>query len=139
MQYGLGYLPLYVARDAGLFDKHMKAQGLEPVPVRIVNFTGGPQIQDGLLSQTLDIGAGGVTVLLIARDKTRGAGDQAMLGLTALSSVPYDLWTVDANLKLGLPAEFLIGPDGRVLAVKYGRVVDDHWPVDELLSLARPR
>ena len=37
------------------------------------------------------------------------------------------------------PAEFLIGPDGRVLAVKYGRVVDDHWPVDELLSLARPR
>src|SRR3979490_544158 len=99
VQYGLGYLPLYVARDAGLFDKHMKAEGLEPVPVRIVNFTGGPQIQDGLLSQTLDIGAGGVTVLLIARDKTRGAGDQAMLGLTALSSVPYDLWTVDANLK----------------------------------------
>src|SRR6266850_7633519 len=67
VQYGLGYLPLYVARDAGLFDKHMKARGLEPVPVRIVNFTGGPQIQDGLLSQTLDIGAGGVTVLLITR------------------------------------------------------------------------
>lgn len=115
VQYGLGYLPLYVARDAGLFDKHMKAQGLEPVPVRIVNFTGGPQIQDGLLSQTLDIGAGGVTVLLIARDKTRGAGDQEMLGLTALSSVPYDLWTADAKLKslrdldpqknkIGLPA-----------------------------------
>src|SRR6195256_5860548 len=99
VQYGLGYLPLYVARDAGLLDKHMKAQGLEPVHMRIVNFTGGPQIQDGLLSQTLDIGAGGVTVLLIARDKTRGAGDQEILGLTALSSVPYDLWTVDANLK----------------------------------------
>ena len=115
VQYGLGYLPLYVARDAGLLDKHMKAQGLEPVPMRIVNFTGGPQIQDGLLSQSLDIGAGGVTVLLIARDKTRGAGDQEMLGLTALSSVPYDLWTADANLKslrdldpqknkIGLPA-----------------------------------
>jgi NitT/TauT family transport system substrate-binding protein len=99
VQYGLGYLPLYVARDAGLFDKHMKAQGLEPMPMRIVNFTGGPQIQDGLLSNTLDIGAGGITVLLIARDKTRGAGDQAMLGLTALSSVAYDLWTVDPNVK----------------------------------------
>jgi sulfonate transport system substrate-binding protein len=115
VQYGLGYLPLYVARDAGLLDKHMKALGLEPVPMRIVNFTGGPQIQDGLLSQNLDIGAGGVTVMLIARDKTRGAGDQEMLGLTALSSVPYELWTVDANLKslrdldpqknrIGLPA-----------------------------------
>src|SRR5437868_55975 len=70
VQYGLGYLPLYVASRAGLFEKHMKAQGLEPVPVRIVNFTGGPQIQDGLLSQTLDVGAGGITVLLITRDKT---------------------------------------------------------------------
>jgi len=115
VQYGLGYLPLYVASRAGLFEKHMKAQGLEPIPVRIVNFTGGPQIQDGLLSQTLDVGAGGITVLLITRDKTRGAGDQEMLGLTALSSVPYDLWTVDASLKslrdldpqknkIGLPA-----------------------------------
>jgi len=99
VQYGLGYLPLYVARDAGLFEKHMKAQGLETVPVRIVNLTGGPQIQDGMLSQTLDIGAGGVTVLLITRDKTRGAGEQEMRGLTSLSSVPYELWTVDAKLK----------------------------------------
>jgi NitT/TauT family transport system substrate-binding protein len=115
VQFGLGYLPLYVARDAGLFETHMTAQGLEPMPVRIVNFAGGPQIQDGLLSQSLDIGAGGITVLLIARDKTRTAGDQEMRGLTALSSVPYELWTVDANLqslrdldpqrnKIGLPA-----------------------------------
>jgi NitT/TauT family transport system substrate-binding protein len=67
--------------------------------VQIVNFTGGPQIQDGLLSQTLDIGAGGITVLLITSDKTRGAGDQEIRGLTALSSVPYELWTVDPKLK----------------------------------------
>ena len=91
VQYGLGYLPLYVASAAGLFAKHMRAQGLEAVPVHIVNFTGGPQIQDGLLSQNLEIGAGGITVLLIARDRTRGAGDQEMRGLTALSSVPYEL------------------------------------------------
>jgi len=38
---------------------------------------------------------------------------------------------------LGLPAEFLINPDGRVLAAKYGEVADDHWSVDELLALAR--
>jgi NitT/TauT family transport system substrate-binding protein len=99
VQYGLGYLPLYVARDAGLFEKHMKAQGLASLPVRIANFTGGPQIQDGLISQTLDIGAGGVTVLLITWAKTRGAGDQEMRGLTALSSAPYELWTADPKLK----------------------------------------
>lgn len=37
---------------------------------------------------------------------------------------------------LGLPADFLIGPGGRVRAAKYGRIVDDHWSVDELLALA---
>ncbi len=37
----------------------------------------------------------------------------------------------------GLPAEFLIGPDGLVLAAKYGRHANDHWSVDELLELAR--
>src|ERR1700735_4422763 len=38
--------------------------------------------------------------------------------------------------KLGLPAEFLIGADGRILAAKYGKIVDDHWSVDGVLNLA---
>ncbi|MET9390320.1 peroxiredoxin-like family protein [Streptomyces sp. NPDC006624] len=38
--------------------------------------------------------------------------------------------------RLGLPADFLIAPDGRVLAAKYGEHVYDQWPVDELLHLA---
>ena len=37
---------------------------------------------------------------------------------------------------LGLLADFLIGPDGRVLAAKNGEYVDDQWSVDELLGLA---
>ncbi|NEE02601.1 peroxiredoxin-like family protein [Phytoactinopolyspora halotolerans] len=40
---------------------------------------------------------------------------------------------------LGLPADFLIGTDGQVLAAKYGTYVDDQWTVDELLELARAR
>ena len=38
---------------------------------------------------------------------------------------------------MGLPADFLIGSDGVILAVKYGAYVDDHWSVDDLLSIAR--
>lgn len=38
---------------------------------------------------------------------------------------------------LGLPADFLIGKDGRVLACKYGSHAYDQWTVDELLELAR--
>lgn len=34
----------------------------------------------------------------------------------------------------GLPADFLIAPDGRLLAVKYGEHADDHWEVDGLLE-----
>jgi peroxiredoxin len=38
---------------------------------------------------------------------------------------------------LGLPADFLIGPGGQVLAAKYGRHANDQWSVDELLQAAR--
>ena len=38
---------------------------------------------------------------------------------------------------LGLPADFLIGKNGRVLACKYGSHAYDQWTVDELLELAR--
>lgn len=39
---------------------------------------------------------------------------------------------------LGLPADFLIGPDGTVLAAHYGGHADDQWSVDDLLDLAGP-
>ena len=38
---------------------------------------------------------------------------------------------------LGLPADFLIAPDGKVLAVKYGQHAYDQWDVDRLLALVR--
>jgi peroxiredoxin len=38
--------------------------------------------------------------------------------------------------RLGLPADFLITNEGRVLACKYGDHAFDQWSVDELLSLA---
>lgn len=38
---------------------------------------------------------------------------------------------------LGLPADFLIEPNGHVRAAKYGRHAYDQWLVDELLALAK--
>lgn len=35
---------------------------------------------------------------------------------------------------LGLPADFLINSNGRVIAAKYGKHAYDHWSVDELLA-----
>ena len=39
--------------------------------------------------------------------------------------------------RFGLPADFLIAGDGRVLACHYGAHVDDQWSVDEVLGFAR--
>src|SRR5262245_10064448 len=39
--------------------------------------------------------------------------------------------------RLGLPADFLIAGDGRVVAHKYGAHAYDQWSVDELLGHAR--
>lgn len=41
-----------------------------------------------------------------------------------------------ANGRLGLPADFLIAPDGQTVARKYGRHAYDQWAVDEMLALA---
>ncbi|HSS23930.1 MAG TPA: peroxiredoxin-like family protein [Mycobacterium sp.] len=38
--------------------------------------------------------------------------------------------------RLGLPADFLIGSDGRVLACKRGTHANDQWSVDEVLAHA---
>lgn len=38
---------------------------------------------------------------------------------------------------LGLPADFLVFPDGGVHAAHYGRHADDQWSVDDLLQLVR--
>jgi hypothetical protein len=40
-----------------------------------------------------------------------------------------------AGGRLGLPADFLIAPDGTVLAAKHGEHAYDQWSVDELLAL----
>ena len=39
----------------------------------------------------------------------------------------------DGTTHLGLPADFLIGPDGTLVAAHYGAHADDQWSVDELL------
>jgi AhpC/TSA family protein len=41
--------------------------------------------------------------------------------------------------RLGLPADFLIAPDGQVLASHHGTHVYDQWSVDELLNLSPVR
>lgn len=44
--------------------------------------------------------------------------------------------TTMENGVLGLPADFLIEPDGRIRAAHYGRHADDNWDAGTILDLA---
>ncbi|WP_238396435.1 peroxiredoxin-like family protein [Mycolicibacterium sp. CBMA 234] len=44
-----------------------------------------------------------------------------------------------AENHLGMPADFLVAPDGVLVARKYGEHADDQWSVDDLLQLAAER
>lgn len=66
---------------------------------------------------------------------------------TIVLAVVADLWRVvrrgqplpassPNGGRLGLPADFLIASDGRIVACTYGEHADDQWSVDELLALA---
>ncbi|WP_331346541.1 peroxiredoxin-like family protein [Cellvibrio sp. UBA7661] len=43
----------------------------------------------------------------------------------------------DDETSLGLPADFLIRSDGKIVAAHYGKHANDQWSVDELLTLVR--
>ncbi len=61
-----------------------------------------------------------------------------LAGFRARSVVNSPLSAMGIGEKhLGLPADFLIAPDGRVLAAKHGEYAGDQWSVDELLGLAK--
>jgi NitT/TauT family transport system substrate-binding protein len=150
VQFGVGYLPVYVAQADDLINQRLAAKGLPPVAVTIQNVTGATQISDGLLSRTMEIGCGGITAMMVAWDKTKAAGGQAMKGMVALSSMPYELFTVDPKvmtladlsdrnkigvtaIKVSIPAIFLQMAAARL----YG--ADNYQKLDALtVSFAQP-
>jgi peroxiredoxin len=53
----------------------------------------------------------------------------------ALASASPDPTAGMRDGSFGLPADFLVSPDGIVRALKYGVHADDQWSVDEVLAL----
>jgi peroxiredoxin len=57
----------------------------------------------------------------------------AMKGLLLAPSSPFQ----GEGGQSGLPADFLLGPGGKLLNVHYGRHADDQWEVEDVVDLAR--
>lgn len=97
IQNGIGYLPIIVADALGLFGKAVEAAGAPGTQVVVKKFSGAPAINDGLLSNTIQLGAMGTPGMLVAWEKTRGSYD--IRGLTALSMGRYSLYTSRPEVK----------------------------------------
>jgi len=96
-QAGIGYLPLHVAKNLGLFAKQAKAQGLDDLKVSFVTLGGGASTNDALLSDSIDIGTGGVGPFLAAWAKTRGNFD--IRGVATVTTMPIALITTNPAIK----------------------------------------
>lgn len=95
-QFGLGYLPLQVLRHHQLIEKHGKALGLD-IAVQWVQLGGGSAMNDALLSDSIDLGSGGVGPLLTIWDRTRGSAN--VRAIAALNSMPLFLNTNNPNVR----------------------------------------
>lgn len=84
-QPGLNYLPLMVMEHEKLIEAELKQKSKE-VEVSWFRFSSGGPMNDALLSGQIDIASGGITVLTVLWDRTRGR--QAIKGLTSLAASP---------------------------------------------------
>ena len=93
-QFGIGYLPLQMMRDRELIEKHGQAAGLE-ITVEWARFSGGQAMNEALLSDSVDIGSGGVGPLLLIWDRTGGD----VKGIAAINDMPLFLNSNDPALQ----------------------------------------
>ena len=95
-QFGVSYLPLQVMRHENLIEKHGKQAGLD-IDVDWARFSGGAAMNDALLSDSIDIGAGGVGPLLTIWDRTKGSMN--VKAIAAINSMPLILTTSNPDVK----------------------------------------
>ncbi len=96
-QFGLGYLPLMVARQYGMIEKHASAAGLGRITVRWSRFPSGKDMNAALRAGFLDMAAGGVAPLLEVWDQTRGGRE--VKGIMSLCSMPLFLNTTNPQVR----------------------------------------
>ena len=84
-QHGITFLLLNIAQEQKLIEKHAKQQGVD-VKVEWITLSGGPAINDALLSGNIDIAGAGLGPLLTIWDRTKGR--QNVRGVASLAISP---------------------------------------------------
>src|SRR5262245_66296622 len=94
-----------------LLEEHGKKLGLD-LKTEWVKFTGGPPMNEAIISGNLDFASGGVGPLLTIWGKTRGS--LGVKGIAAINSMPLYLNTINPNVKtIKRSEERRVGKEGR--------------------------
>jgi NitT/TauT family transport system substrate-binding protein len=95
-QFGISYLPLQMMRHHKLIEARGKEAGLD-ISVEWARFSSGASMNDALLSDSIDLGSGGVGPLLTIWDRTKGSLN--VKAIAAINSMPLILTTINPNVK----------------------------------------
>jgi NitT/TauT family transport system substrate-binding protein len=95
-QYGISYLPLTIMQEKKLLESEGKKLGLD-LKSEWVRFTGGPPMNEALISGNLDFASGGVGPMVTIWARTKN--NMKVKGVTALNSMPLYLNTINPTVK----------------------------------------
>ena len=95
-QYGISYLPLTIMEEKKLLEAEGKKLGLD-LSTEWVKFTGGPPMNEALISGNLDFASGGVGPLVTIWSRTQN--NLKVKGIAALNSMPLYLNTIKPEIK----------------------------------------
>jgi len=95
-QYGVVFILVNIAQDQQLIEKQGRKNGVD-IKVDYLQLSGGPAVNDALLSGAIDIAGGGVGPLLTVWDRT--AGRQNVKAVAALGSFPTYLVSTNPRVK----------------------------------------
>jgi NitT/TauT family transport system substrate-binding protein len=97
-QFSMGYLQFNVMEHEKLLEKHAAALGLKDVKIEWSTFNGPDAMNNALISDSVDIVAGGVPGLVTLWARTKGTANEVK-GISALSAQPFLLNTRDDRIK----------------------------------------
>ena len=96
-QYGLPYIQFVIMENGKLIEKHAKLQGLGDIKVEWATLGGPAQINDGIISGAIDVGAVGLPNLITMWEKTRT--NVKVRAIAGLNFMPLILVTHNPNIK----------------------------------------
>jgi NitT/TauT family transport system substrate-binding protein len=106
-QFGLAYLPLIVMEHDHLWERQADKLGVK-ITAEYMRLGGGAALNDALISDSVDMVAGGTAPMLVLWDRTTTSFK--VKGVAALNSSPIDILTNKPNIKA--LADF--GPEDRI-------------------------